>query len=214
VRLVCVDLTGAADDVAFASVAAASLERARSLAASDGRVLLFGDAARLASQQHQAAWEQREGAWLDASARWLLREDDLDGDAPAPGRPVADVFDDRAVAVVGGRAAPLALPCTDRFLELVDGLVVMAVPGDDAVDVFDNAHLWLVGGAPFAVSPRGAGRALVHTGGHVVVVDVARGEAVVTAHPVASAAAGAAPVTHVVSLVPQSRMAVRGGDRP
>jgi len=210
VRLVCVDLAGAVDDV----VAAATLEQARALAAAEGRVLLFGAAARLASQQHHDAREQREGAWLDASARWLLREDDNDGDAAPPRRPLVDIFDDRAVAVVGGRAAPLALPRTDRFLELVGGFVVMAVPGDDAVDTFDNAHLWLVGGAPFAVSPRGAGRALVHVGGHVVVVDVARGEAVIAAHPVAPSARGAAPVTCVVSLVPPTRLAVRGGDRP
>jgi hypothetical protein len=200
-RFVCVDLPGTADDDAVV----AAVERARGLAADDGRILLFAQAARLASRRHREARAQREGAWLDAAAEWLL---DDGGAAGPPQRPQADVFDERAVAVVTSRTEALSLPATDRFLELVDGLLVMAVPHDASVDAVDNAHLWLIGGAAFAVESRPGGRALVRVGGAIVVAEVGRGEAVLTAHALGG---DDAPATHVVSLVPSAKMAVRGG---
>jgi hypothetical protein len=200
VRFVCVDLPGIEDDV----VVEGAIVRARELAADAGRILLFADVASRASRRHREAREAREGAWLDASAEWLLH--DVDGAAPPP-RPQADVFDERAVAVVPSRTGPLSLPATDRFLELVDSLLVMAVASDAAIDAVENAHLWLVGGGAFAVEPKGAGRALVRVGGGVVVVDLAQGEATITAHGLG----GGASVSHVLSLVPSVKMAVRGG---
>jgi hypothetical protein len=198
-RLVCVDLPSTDDDVV-----AAAVDRARGLAAHDGRILLFAHAARLSSRRHREARTQREGAWLAASADWLL--DDGDVGAP-PVRPVADLFDERAVAVVTSRTEALSLPATDRFLELVEGLLVMAVPGEEGVDAVDNAHLWLIGGASFAVESRPGGRGLVRVGGRIVVVEIGRGEALVHAYPLA----GGEAVTHVVALVPSAKMAVRGG---
>jgi hypothetical protein len=203
VRLVCVDLAGVADEVVVDAIA-----RARLLAEASGRILLFGDAAHVASLHHRKEREAREGVWLDGAARWLLRAEPVGNEGPQ--RPVADVFDERALAVVPRRSDPLALPATDRFLELADGLIVMGVTDESALDVVDNAHLWLIGGAPFAVETRGSGRALVRVGGAVVVVVVERGEAVVTAH----ALDGGPPVTHVLSLTPPTKMSVRGGDRP
>jgi hypothetical protein len=203
VRFVCVDLVGLDDDVVVGAIA-----RARELAADAGRILLFGGAAQLASRRHREAREAREGAWLDAAAHWLVHDDA--GLVDAPARPVADVFDERAVAVLSSRAEALSLPVTDRFLELVDGLVVMGVAGDHAIDAVDNAHLWLIGGSAFAVEPRGSGRALVRVGGKVVVVNVEHGEALVAAYP----PSGGAAVTHVVSLTSTTKFAVRGGGRP
>jgi hypothetical protein len=202
VRFVCVDLVGFDDHVVGVAIA-----RARELAADAGRILLFGAAARLASRRHRQAREVREGAWLDATAQWLVHDDATLVDAPA--RPVADVFDERAVAVLPARGEALSLPVTDRFLELVDGLVVMGVAGDHAVDAVDNAHLWLIGGGAFSVEPRGGGRALVRVGGKVVVVNVEGGEALVAAYP----PEGGAAVTHVVALVSTTKFAVRGGGR-
>jgi hypothetical protein len=202
VRFVCVDLAGLDDDVVVGAVA-----RARELAADAGRILLFGAAARLASRRHREAREAREGAWLDAAAEWLVHDDAALVDAPP--RPVADVFDERAVAVMPSRGEALSLPVTDRFLELVDGLVVMGVAGDHGVDAVDNAHLWLIGGGAFSVEPRGGGRALVRVGGKVVVVNVANGEALVAAYP----PGGGAAMTHVVSLTATTKFAVRGGGR-
>jgi hypothetical protein len=200
VRFVCVDLAADASD----DTVAASVERARTWAADAGRVLLFSRAASVASRLHRAAGAAREGVWLDAAAHWLLSDDP--STTPAPARPRADVFDERAVAVTSSRSEPLALPCTDRFLELVDGLLVMAVPDDAGVDVVDNAHLWLVGGAPCAVEQRAGGRAIARVGGCVAVIDVLHGEARVAFHPVDQG--GVQETT--VSLVPSAKMAVRG----
>jgi hypothetical protein len=202
-RFVCVDLDDYDDDVVESAVA-----RARGLAADAGRILLFGKAARLASRRHREAREAREGAWLDAAAQWLADDDPVLVEPPT--RPVADVFDERAIAVLPSRTEVLSLPVTDRVLELVDGLIVMGVAGDHIVDAVDNAHLWLMGGGPFSVEPRAGGRALVRVGGRIVVVNIANGEALVSGHP----PSGGPAVTHVVSLATTTKFAVRGGGRP
>jgi hypothetical protein len=195
VKIVTVDVSGADD-----AIAAAAVHKAVSLAGDADRLLLFGHAAIVAARIDQQEREEREGAWLDEAAAWLLKDE---GKREPPPRPAPKPLM-KATAVVPARAEALALPRSDRVLEMVGALLVMAVPSGDDVDAVDNAHLWLVGGAPFGVAQHGT-RAVVTLGDRVVVVSVLGGEAGVVAH-----AFDGTTTEQALGLQVSSRMSVRG----
>lgn len=196
-KIVTVDVVGADDDVA-----AAAVRQGIALAEGADRLFLFGHAAVVAARIDLKDREDREGAWLDEAAAWLLSDDPSLG-AP-PKRPAHGPLT-RAVAVVPARADVLALTRSDRVLEMAGSLLVMAVPAGDNIDAVDNAHLWLVGGAPFSVAHHGT-RAVVTLGDRVVVASVLGGEAAVVAHGFD----GTTTTQHAFGLQVSNRMSVRG----
>jgi hypothetical protein len=97
-------------------------------------------------------------------------------------------------------------PVCERFVELVGGLLVMAVASEHLIDDVDNAHLWLVGGRPFGVDTgqgRAGGRAVVGVGGVGVLAVVVDGQEAV----IAPGGSGGGPI--VVPLGGANRMSVR-----
>ena len=203
-KIVCVDVKEANDDVAAAAVV-----RGAALAVGADRLLLFGHAAVVGGRIDKREREAREGAWLDDAAAWLLR-DPIPGEAPEapPARPIGGPLD-KAVAVVPARVEGLTLPRADRVVEMVGTLLVMVVPDGEAIDVVDNANLWLVGGgASFSIAQHGPSaatqRAVVVVGDRVVVLSIFGGEASLQAH-----AADGSVTDHAIGLQVSSRMSVR-----
>lgn len=198
-KIVTVDVSGTDDEVAARAVAKGVAE-----AKDADRLLLFGHAAVVAARIGERERDEREGAWLDAAAAWLLEQNASTSPPPRPAaQPLA-----KATAVVSARADALALPRSDRVVEMAGTLLVMAVPSGDAVDAVDNAHLWLVGGAAFGVAQQsgssGGPRAVVTVGDRVVVVEVKGGEAGVVEFTF-----DGARVDHAIGLQVSSRMSVR-----
>ena len=73
-----------------------------------------------------------------------------------------------------------------------------------ATHAVDNAHLWLVGGAPFALAQHGP-RCVVTVGDRVVVVEVKGGECGVVSYDFDGVRSD-----HAIGLQVSSRMSVRG----
>ncbi len=199
-KIVTVDVVGADDDVA-----AAAVQQGIALAKDADRLLLFGHAAVIGARLYEQDREDREGAWLEQAAAWLLSDDPPNSEkglrGPPP-RPAAGPLT-RAFAVMSARADAVMLARSDRVVEMAGSLLVMAVPAGDHVDAVDNANLWLVGGAVFSVAQHGT-RAVVTLGDRVVVTTVFGGEASIVAHGFDGTKA-----EHAFGLQVSNRMSVR-----
>ncbi len=163
VRLLCVDVGDA--DVSTASHA---VTRAIAMSSEWTRLLCFGKAAAIAGRLERQERAERDGLWLDLSATWLLAND---AHGAPPARPAAGPLALKATAI--GRAGLDAgsLPVSERLVELVGALLVMAVPSPAHIDDVDNAHLWLVGGPAVdgaLTRSKAGGRAVVAVGGAIV----------------------------------------------
>ncbi len=194
-KIVCVDVRDDDDDVA-----AAAVDRGAALARGS-RLLLFDRAAVVGARLNQRERQAREDAWLDDAAAWLLRDPGSANDGP-PSRPAGGPLD-LGTAVVSTHADPLTLQRTDRVVEMVGGLLVMAVPDADGIDAIDNAHLWLVGGGAFSITQHGP-RAVVVVGDRVVVVSIEGSAATLVAH-----AFDGSSSEHNLALQVSSRLSVR-----
>jgi hypothetical protein len=163
VRLLCIDV-GDADDAA----ASQAVTRAVAMASEWDRLLCFGKAAVVAGRLERQERAERDGVWLDLAAQWLLANDPIGG---PPTRPATGPLARRAAAIGRSGLDAGLLPVSERLVELVGTLLVMAVPSPKHIDDVDNAHLWLVGGtaddAALSRSKAG-GRAVVGVGGSVV----------------------------------------------
>lgn len=171
----CVDV-GDADD----ALAAKAVTRAIAMSSSWDRLLCFGRAAVVAARLERQERAERDGVWLEVSANWLLAPDAA---TPPPARPAPGPLALKATAIGRPGLDAGALPVSERLVELIGTLLVMAVPMAKHIDDVDNAHLWLVGGAPFAVDTgqgRVGGRAVVGVAGHIVGVAVTGAEATVS----------------------------------
>jgi hypothetical protein len=174
-RMLCVDV-GDADE----GLAAHAVTRAIAMATSWDRLLCFGRAAVVAAGLERQERAERDGVWLEVSARWLLASDQT---GPPPPRPAPGPLAEKAMAIGRPGLEAGALPVSERFVELVGTLLVMAVPTPKHIDDVDNAHLWLVGAEPFSVDTargRAGGRAVVGVGGAIVGVVVVGAEATIT----------------------------------
>lgn len=199
-RFLCVDV-GDADE----ALAVQAVTRAIAMSSSWDRLLCFGRAAVVAARLERQERAERDGVWLEVSANWLLS---ADASAAPPSRPAPGPLALKAMAIGRPGLDAGALPVSERFVELVGTLLVMAVPTAKHIDDVDNAHLWLVGGAPFSVDTgqgRVGGRAVVGVGGGIVGVAVVGGEATITPWTLA----GEAGATTTVPLGGASRLSIR-----
>lgn len=109
-------------------------------------ILLFGGAALAAATEAGADRQRRDEGFLDAAAGWLLGGNG----SPAPLRPEPAAWLDLARVVSAGAPTAFApLPVTDRNIEIVDTLLVMAIPSLEPLDdeALLNATVWIAGGA-------------------------------------------------------------------
>jgi hypothetical protein len=199
-RFLCVDV-GDADDALAAQV----VTRAIAMASSWDRLLCFGRAAVVAARLERQERAERDGVWLDVSANWLLASDPV---GLPPSRPAPGPLAEKALAIGRTGLDAGALPVSERLVELVGILLIMAVPTAAHIDDVDNAHLWLVGGAPVSVDTargRAGGRAVVGVGGGIVGVAVVGAEATITPWTLH----GEAGAPQTVPLGGASRMSVR-----
>jgi len=174
-RILCVDVGDAS-----AAVSASAVTRAVAMASSWDRLLCFGRAATVAGMLTKQERAEREGVWLDVAASWLLATDSV-VDPPSRPRPGPLESNAMAIGTPGLEAGGLAV--SERLVELAGTWLVMAVPGKSAIDAVDNAHVWLVGGAPFAVDTepgKANGRAVIAVGGSITGVVVDGGEVRIT----------------------------------
>ncbi len=200
-RLLCIDVAAATD-----SAAASAVTRAVAMASSWDRLLCFGRAAGVAATLNKQEWAEREGVWLEVAARWLLAPD---REGVAPGRPGPGPLESRAVAIGTPVLEAGGLPVSERLVELAGPLLVMAVPVRAGVDVVDNAHLWIVGGTPFAIDTeqgKAGGRAVVSVGGAITGFVVDNGEARISCWNLG----GTLLHEQTVTLGGSNKMSVRG----
>jgi hypothetical protein len=162
-RLLCIDVGDA--DTAAASQA---VTRAVAMASEWDRLLCFGKAAVVAGGLERQERAERDGVWLDVAAHWLLANEPT---SKPPDRPATGPLAQKAAAIGRSGLDAGLLPVSERLVELVGTLLVMAVPSLKHIDDVDNAHLWLVGGvvddAARARSKAG-GRAVVGVSGAIV----------------------------------------------
>ncbi len=126
-------------------------------------ILLFGGVAEAAALEAGADRQRRDEGFLDAAAEWLLSK----SDAPPPARPAPASWLER-VRVISERPATCfgPLPATDRDIEMVDKLLLMAVPRRDLLDedALVNAAVWIAGGGGDAALEDRQGRAVLSPG--------------------------------------------------
>jgi hypothetical protein len=174
-RLLCVDVGDATP-----AVSASAVTRAVAMASSWDRLLCFGRAAAVAASLNKQERAEREGVWLDVAAAWLLATDSV---VDPPARPRPGPLESRVIAIGTPGLEAGGLAVSEQLVELAGALLVMAVPGRNAIDAVDNAHVWLVGGTPFSVDTeqgKAGGRAVVGVGGSITGVVVDNGEARIT----------------------------------
>lgn len=202
IRVLCIDV-GDVDE----ATAASAVTRAVAMSSSYDRLLCFGRAAVVAARLDKQERDEREGMWLDVAARWVL----ADGAAAAkqpPQRPQPGPLQSRAL-VVGKPGLDIGgLSTTERHLEIEGVLLMMAVPDRKAIDAVDNAHLWLIGGAPFAIDRPASsqGRVVVAVGASIVGVTLEKNEARIERR----ALGGGDVETSVALLGGSSKMSVQG----
>ena len=206
-RFLCIDV-GDADD----AVAASAVTRAVALSGHWGRLLCFGRAASVAAQLDRQERLEREDMWLDHAATWLLADDNRetgrrgsDREQAPPARPQPGPIQSAAVAIGRSGHDVGALSVVENVVEIVGNLLVMVVAHPDAIDAVDNAHFWVVGGAPWEVKSVPGGRAICQVGGRIVGVTVERQEATIEAWPLKDGTS----TVEKVSLVPPPKLSVR-----
>ncbi len=162
VRLLCIDV-GTADD----ALAASAVTRAVAMASSLDRLLCFGASAVIAARLDKQERAEREGVWLDVAASWMLSPGAL---SSPPQRPQPGPLQSRALVVGKAGLDVGGLQVTQRHVEMYLALLLMAVPSRADIVAVDNAHVWLVGGQPFAVERPASsnGRCIVSVGGAIV----------------------------------------------
>ncbi len=200
VRLLCIDV-GNADD----ALAASAVTRAVAMASSWDRLLCFGASAVMAARLDKQERAEREGVWLDVAAKWMLAP----GAASAPPqRPQPGPLQARALVVgkpgldVGG------LQVSQRHVEMYLTLLLMAVPSRADIVAVDNAHVWLVGGQPFAVErpASSSGRCIVDVGAAIVGITLDKSDVSIEHWDFA----GTLLSTTTVALGGSNRMSVQG----
>jgi hypothetical protein len=200
-RFLCIDV-GDADE----ALSAQAVTRAIAMSSSWDRLVCFGRAAVVAARLERQERAERDGMWLEVSAQWLLATDATTG---SPARPAPGPLALKATAIGRPGLDAGALPVAERLIDLVGTLLVMAVPSAKYIDDVDNAHLWLVGGAPSPHVDDGqgriGGRAVVGVGGGIVGVAIVGHEATVTSWTLT----GEAGASSTVRLGGASRMSVR-----
>lgn len=142
-------------------------------------ILLFGGAAAAAATEAGADRQRRDESFLDAAAGWLLGGHG----SPAPPRPAPASW--LALARVVSAEAPASfapLPVTDRNIEIVDTLLVMAVPLRETLDdeALLNATVWIAGGAVEPLLEDRGGRVVLLPGDYTkgagrLEIDLAKG---------------------------------------
>lgn len=143
-------------------------------------ILLFGGVADAAAIEAGADRHRRDEGFLDAAADWLLGTNGV----PPPVRPEPASWLERARVVSASPAARFGpLPASERDIEIVDTLLLMAVPDrallDD--DALANAAVWIAGGAGSAALEKRRGRAVLSPGdflksGSRLEIELAKGQ--------------------------------------
>lgn len=127
-------------------------------------ILLFGGVAEAAAAAAGSDRQRRDEGFLDAAADWLLVKN---GGARAPVRPALAAWLSLARVVSGAPAERFSpLPARERDIELVDTLLLMAVPNRQALEeeALSNAAVWILGGAPGGALEEREGRAVLSPG--------------------------------------------------
>ncbi|MCC7070073.1 MAG: hypothetical protein IT383_02050 [Deltaproteobacteria bacterium] len=135
---------------------------ALALAQAPERIFLFGATAVIAAAQVAHELSQRDERYLDVAARWLLEH----CDGPPPTRAGLEVPLLEVGIAVRDDDSCAPLPVSARAIELVGAHLCMAVPDRERIapDEWDNAALWIAGGADRASVHEQMGHALVVAG--------------------------------------------------
>lgn len=173
-------------------------------------ILLFGGAADAAAAQAAVDRQRRDESFLDTAAVWLLEGNG----APPPTRAAPSAWL-RRVRVVSdappARFAPLVV--TERHIEIVDTLLLMAVPSRETIgeDALVNASVWIAGALAAPVLEPRETRAVLSPGDYLetearLELELSRGRLearVVRADGSEEAQLG-------LGLSPRTKMSVRG----
>lgn len=153
---------------------------ALALAQAPQRILLFGATAEIATAQIARELAQRDQRYLDVAARWLLEHSE--GAPPTRSGLEVPLLEVGLAVRDDDTCAPL--PASARAIELVGAHLCMAVPHHERIghDEWDNAALWIAGGAERACARDEAGHALVvpgdaGAGAGIAVIDLSPTEA-------------------------------------
>lgn len=125
-------------------------------------ILLFGGVAEAAAREAGGERHRRDEGFLDAAAAWILDGDD---GAP-PSRPEPPAWLERARVISeepADRFGPL--PASPRDIEIVDALLLMALPRRSMLDddALANASVWIAGASEAALEEQ-KGRAVLCPG--------------------------------------------------